>query len=320
MHARSDSRSSFWPEDTPGVHHLSAIGPLAAELGLGGAAVAPLPSVEYAVDLVIVEKSAGGDDLGTYRKWALPLHLAEVRGLARPDQRLQSPLPSGAHDLNLKVAAAGGSSSVVCGPAGGPDAGIGSCVHRQLSGRTGDRQQHPGDEPAFFHHPEPIAPKSARCRQRRRPGPIGAVETKGLAALAAIPIGAEQSAGNVKGRLHVEVLVVLPQVREKRNIFGVADQPGCLLVSASRPGVQAGDPEHDMQRAALGPHGAAGRCARGMASWHPAKIPDWLRPVALRRSAHYICELIHKAVRSRLAGAFGGKFTFSTYGGEACRK
>ena len=156
----------LWPEYAACMHDVRTIWPFAAELGLGGAAVAPLPAVQGAMDPILEEKSAGRDYFGAQRKGALPIDLAEIGSLPGPDECLKLSFPGGTHDLDLQVATARRTSPVVGSSTGGPDTWIGSGVHRQLSWRVRNRSQDPRHKPAVLHHPELVGTESARRRHR----------------------------------------------------------------------------------------------------------------------------------------------------------
>jgi hypothetical protein len=83
----------------------------------------------------------------------------------------------------------------------------------------------------------------------------------------------EEPTGDVEGRLDVEILIRLPKIGEEGDVLGMADQPGGLVIAASGSIIEGGDPEENVQRVAVGAHGAAGRCGWGNKGRHPAKIP-----------------------------------------------
>ena len=115
--------------------------------------------MERAMDPVLHEEGARRDHLRVQGLGGLPIHLAEIGGLAAPDQGLEPALPGGAHDLDLEVPAAGRSPSVVGGAARGADTGVGSGVDRELPRGSGGRRQCAGDRPPPLDDPETIRKK-----------------------------------------------------------------------------------------------------------------------------------------------------------------
>src|ERR1041384_5876072 len=157
-------------KDTPRVHRIASLRPLAAEIGLGRPPVGPVPPVESAVDPVLHQEGAGRDHLGAQRLGGLPVHLAEIGGLAASDQGLEAALPGGAHDLDLEVPAAGCPPPVVGGAARGADAGVGSGVDRELPRGPGRRRQCAGGRPPPLANPETAPPPREGAGNSRERG------------------------------------------------------------------------------------------------------------------------------------------------------
>src|SRR5690349_15830966 len=98
---------------------LLLLRPVTAEVGFRRATVGTLAAMEGAANPVFIQIIACRNDLGLQREVTGPLHLAEIRRSPRAHQGLETPLPFGAHDLDLEIAAAGRSPGVVCRAAWG---------------------------------------------------------------------------------------------------------------------------------------------------------------------------------------------------------
>jgi hypothetical protein len=87
----------------------------------------------------------------------------------------------------------------------------------------------------------------------------------------AVPL--QKTAGDVEDRFVIEILPIDPQVAQKRDAFGVAQQKGRFVIRRSGITVfgpfPSRDPKHHPQSIAVGTHGAAGRSRRRAGTWHP---------------------------------------------------
>jgi hypothetical protein len=104
--------------------------PLAAQVGLGRAAIGSPAAVQAATDSIVVEVAAGGDNLGLDREISGPFHFAEIRRAPGSHQSLQLPLPFGAHDLDLEIAATSGPTQIIGGAAWSQGARIAATQQR----------------------------------------------------------------------------------------------------------------------------------------------------------------------------------------------
>jgi hypothetical protein len=91
--------------------------PFTAQVWLGWAAIGPAAAMQAAANPIVVEVPTSRDDLGLDGEVAGAFHFAEIRRAARSHQGLQLPLALRAHDLDLKVPAAGGPTQIVGGTA-----------------------------------------------------------------------------------------------------------------------------------------------------------------------------------------------------------
>ncbi len=86
-----------------------------------------------------------------------------------------------------------------------------------------------------------------------------------------LPVLAEKATGNLQDRLVIEVLSVAPQVAQKRDPSGMAEEEGGFMVTGIGLPVplsfQGGDPQGHSQPVAVRAHGAA-RWGRGGGGSH----------------------------------------------------
>ena len=68
----------------------------------------------------------------------------------------------------------------------------------------------------------------------------------------------EETAGDVELRRDVEIAVVFPKIGEEGDSLRVTHEPGRLMVGGAGSVIEAGDPQDDLERPAMGPHGPAG--------------------------------------------------------------
>jgi hypothetical protein len=195
--------------------------------------------MKSAPDSVFVQVSTGGDHLGLNREIPGSLHLAEIRGTARPHQGLQPPLLSGTHDLDLKIAAAGRTAEVISGPAGCQGARVGAVEYWKAPGRRRCTQ---GSDrgPAVLYNQEPVSTELARLVWRGVPPWRRALKSvRGAPDGGTIPV--QVPAGDVKDRIDVELALILPDVGE-RNVLRVTDEPGCLMIQRCGALFEGADP------------------------------------------------------------------------------
>ncbi len=181
--------------------------------------------MQGACNAIVVEEPARGDDLRLDREIPGPFHLAEIRRAARTHQGLQSALAAGAHDLDLEIAAAGGSAGVIGRAAGCQGAGVLPIENRKATGRW------PEDANRLtpvLHDEEPVRPDATLLL-----GLIGtaghrpAESVRGTLRRGSLP--AQELAGNVEGRFDVELALVLPDFGEC-DVLSMPDEPGGLVV------------------------------------------------------------------------------------------
>jgi len=240
-------------EDAAGMKAFTLGWPVAAEVGFGGAAIGPFASVQRATGLVRAEIATGGDNLGLQGEIPRPGHLAQIRRFPGSHQCLEPALPGGAHDLYLKVAAAGAPPGMVCGLTGGCGTGVFAVQHRKLAPR---KPKLPRRNPHVLDHPELVAPELAGLgwlgpAPWRRP-----LEPMGPAASPAI-LGLEVTAGHVKHGVGVEVAVPLPQVAEG-DVLGMAQQPGAFVIERRRSLVEATNAQQHAQAPTVRAEAGAG--------------------------------------------------------------
>jgi hypothetical protein len=190
-----------------------------------------------------------------------------------------------AHDLDLEVPAARRFSGMIRRLTSGRGAGVGSVQDRQ---RAFGKVEPPDDNIAVRYHDEVIAFQlpwlACSSSWARLGGPIFIHATGRFVAFLAV-----KPAGDMNGRLHVDVLAVIPQLPELDSL-GMAQQPGGLMVQGVAAVFKATDPKGHPERSALSAHGLAGR-GDGQE-----------RELAYFRALGYTCETIHKHRRGRMSG------------------
>jgi len=67
----------------------------------------------------------------------------------------------------------------------------------------------------------------------------------------------EESAGDLEGRGDVQIALVLPEVRQERDVFRMAHEPGGFMVRGVGSVVEGRDTKNDSQGPALRAHRAA---------------------------------------------------------------
>ncbi len=274
MSIRGNDLGPLTLEDTAGVHEVSRIGPVAAEIRLGGSSIRPRPAMEPAAHPIVHQEGTRGDHLRAKRVGVFPVHLAEIRRLSGAHQSLQRFLFAGAHDLDLKVPATGRSAGVIGGSTRCSGARVRAGVKGKFLGADRWRWKLPGDRPASLHNSKLIS--------RELPG-LGGIRIggSGLTVMPVRPatigrsIPDEKTAGHLEDGLVVEVPIVPPEIAEEGDPLGMAEEEGRFVVSGDRVAAaipfQGRDPEHDPEAVAVGPHRAArGRQVAGSA--HRAKI------------------------------------------------
>ena len=80
----------------------------------------------------------------------------------------------------------------------------------------------------------------------------------------------EIPAGDVEDGVDVEIALGPPQLA-KRDLLGMPEQPGCLMIERGRPFLELADPQQDTEAAALGtePATRGRRLSAGLASVGP---------------------------------------------------
>ncbi len=247
-------------EHTAGMQPLVLRWPFGAEVRFGRSAVGAAAAVKRAGDPVVVQIPTGRDHLHLEREVARTLDLTQIRGSTRADQRFQLLLLASAHDLDLQIPAAGGPSRIVRCPAWRRRTGVLRHQHRQRPGWSRgsilEREVSP-DCPAILHDPEPAATQAPWLVGSRR-GPGQASPKAVQLAPGPVPFPLEKATPHVKDGLHVEIALPLPEPAE-RDVLGMAEQPGGLVIQRVHPFLEGADPECDRQCPALRPHGFAGR-------------------------------------------------------------
>ena len=284
---------------TAGMHDLGTLRPFAAQVRLCGSPVGTIAAVQNTAHPVLRQEAAGRNELGPQREGAGSLDLAEEGPLAGPDKPFEQPLFRGAHDLDLKVPAARSASAMIRSTARGCRAGVAQGVDRQLTPGPGAWKQLPGDCSPLYDNPEPVAAELARfggIRWLRRESPCIAV---GQAAGSAFGAWSKMATGDLNHRLRVKVPAVPAEVVQESQALGMTQQPGRLMIRRSGAVVQRGHAKGYPERIAVPTHARTGRypCCDLPPGRHEFKIGG-SRGVAWRRSAMYLCELVHKRFRA----------------------
>jgi hypothetical protein len=207
----SNSAPPAWREHTTWVQTLVLGGPFAAEVRFGRPAVCPHPAVKAAAYAIVVQESARGYHLRLDRKVARPIYLAEIRRPARSHQCLEAAFPAGAHDLYLEVAAAGGTAPVVRGSARGEGTGVLNIHYWKRPARGRRRRQGSRHRTAILHNQEPIPAQPSPLLWPVRSAGNRANEAMG-GALGRGTLVTEISAAHVKGRIHIQLAFVFPDL------------------------------------------------------------------------------------------------------------
>jgi len=181
--------------------------------------------MQAATDPIVIQEAAGRDDLGLDREVSRAFYLAEIRGTARAHQGLEPLLPAGAHDLDLQVPAAGGAPGVICGPARRHGARIFGLEHREAPKRLRQASAH---DSTILHHQKPVTSEAAQLLGLVSAARCPPQEPMG-GALCHRTFAPKVAAADMERRVDVELPVVLPDLRE-RDMLGVPEQPGCLVV------------------------------------------------------------------------------------------
>lgn len=279
------------PEHAPTVVHL-AIGPIVAQLGLGGSAIGADPIVEGAVPAIIIEIGAGGDHLHPEIAVRFPVHLAEVRWAPSPHQRLECHVALVAADAELKVPAAGGSSDIVGGAAWRRKTGVLSGVDREAGRRwrCGERERGEGQA---IHHLELVGtgpPAGGHPDRLEGRGP--SVTKRGAGRL--LPVLPQMTTGHMQRGFGKEALLLPPHPPEG-DVLGVAQEPGGLVVEAGHAILESSDAKGHAESSALGAEGGAGR-DRGQKDL----------PLACGKAGDYDCKTLVKPFTSGIPGPGGG--------------
>src|SRR5687768_13817121 len=122
--------------------------PVAAQVWLRWTPIGPGAPVQAAADPIVIQITAGGNDLGLDREVPGAFHLAEIRRTTGPHQGLEALLAAGAHDLDLQIPAAGGPPAVICGATRCQRARVLSLKHRETARRL---RQAPSYYPPVLH-------------------------------------------------------------------------------------------------------------------------------------------------------------------------
>jgi len=215
---------------------------------------------------------------------------------------VEAPLGTVAHDLELKVAAAGGLARMVRGAARGRSTRI--LTQGSLQDRKGSRRVGQPLDPVGTVRDDHEAVSAELERLRLTVGLTGGPpgESMGTAARHG-PLLLQVTAGNVEDGFHVEVALAFPQL-VKVDLRGVTEQPGGLVVERLRPLLELPDAQRDRDAPALGAESAAGRNAEqrrgrtdvrqgGCCHGPNLTAPAGVRVVpSVRRDAEYNCGLV----------------------------
>ncbi len=244
-------------EDTPGMEPFPVERPLAAKVRLGGSAVRPGSTVESAAFPRLVQVATGRDHLCLNGIIRLTGNLAEIGRLPAPDQGLQLGLGPGAEHFHLEVPAAGRASTMVGRGTRSDRAGVFLRLdHRQAPGREGKVQGHlllARDDPESVTSKAPGLPLPSGPRGHRTGVAQGGTSgrSRGNSSL-------EVSAPDVESRVHHQIAaggVELPE----RDLGGMPQEPGGLVVQRHRTLLQRPDPKRDGELLALRAEALAGR-------------------------------------------------------------
>ena len=171
---------------------------------------------------------------------------------------------AGTHDFDLEVAAAGRPAGVIRGPAWGGRAWVpGRLEDRELAAR---KPGFAGHEPHVVHNAEAVVTQQARLRWLRSSAGGGTAKTVSGTSRRAVS-DLQVAAGDVEHGIDVEVPFTFPEVTE-RDLLGMSQQPGRLVIEGRAPFFQCTDPQQYAQAAAIGAQPTArGRLASvGLAS------------------------------------------------------
>jgi hypothetical protein len=235
---------------------------MTAEIRLGWTTVWPQPVVERAVEPALIEVAAGGNQLPPYRIGALTGQLAQVGGEAGADQRLQPGVRFRAEYFDLEITAAGRPPGMVCGGTGRDRTGIDAIEvigeYREGAARVWHLA---ALHPPSLHHGEPIFSQPSRLRGDlgRRRDVVEAVRATGQSARPLTASGTvEVPASHMKSRINEEIVSDLAEIA-KAHAFGVAEQPGRLVIAGPIIAVEGRDSEGGLKRMAVWTGGPAGR-------------------------------------------------------------
>lgn len=162
-------------------------------------------------------------------------------------QRFEPALAPGAHDLDLKVPTAGGASAVIRSLTTRSGTRVCAIEHGETAGRS---RQGPGYQPPPIDDPEAVTAELSGLGGPRRFSRRVPRETMGCAVRAPRRILGKVAAGNVDDGITVQLAVGLPW-RAEGQPLGMAQEPGCLVVSGTGAVFGGGQAEGDTKRPAL---------------------------------------------------------------------
>lgn len=249
-------------------------GPIAAQVGFGRTAILPGAAVERAIPGAGLEIPAGRDDFGLQGVIPLPGDLTKIGGPARTNEGLQLHVPALAKDLDLEVAAAGSSNSVVRCPAGGRRAGVVSLENGEAP--PPHIRKDFSDRFVVLNNLKPVGTELSwlggpGCNCRRRP-----FESVDPAACFSGVSRLEMPACDVEHCRNEQFLALYAQFSEG-DLGCMPQQPGCLVIQRLGAFLEGSNLEDHRELTAL--FSEAG--TRG-------NRPPIFRP------ARYLCARIHK--------------------------
>jgi hypothetical protein len=199
------------------------------------------------------EKATGRDDFDDDLFVILPFGLAQVGSLSVANQGLEQWLLRAAADVELNIPAAGGTLRVIRSAAWRGRARIGVLGERKRTFRGRGWSEMQALESPAFDDGEPVGAEAARGRGVRSPADTALETVRRAPAPAPVVTGGEEAAGDVDARVAPEFALALEDGAEL-DALGMSEEPGRIVILV---GVDGGDANRDVERAAMPPKTAA---------------------------------------------------------------